>query len=177
MVSVGILTILGGMGMAMMIFYARSFAALHAQTRIQNAATLVLQQLNLEMDEAVRISLGEDGDRLRIVYPEPNTRKEIVYLDGDENPATIGDNRLVLREFANGVLLRERELLRGISPVGDNPVFNRLNVTGRDVWEVSLRLGDRENPPSPENRSFTGPGFQTHVARYVLTPRNALAGG
>lgn len=177
MVSVGILGLLGALGMVMMVFYARSFAGLHAQSRIQHSVTLAMQRLNLEMDEAVRVTIGEHGDRLRIVYAQGNLRRELVYIDGDDDPETISDNRLVLREFIGGEMTSEQVLLRGVSPVGETPVFNRLSVTGRDVWEVALRVGDRDRPPSPENQSFTGPGFQTHVARFVLTPRNALTGG
>ncbi|MCC5877057.1 MAG: prepilin-type N-terminal cleavage/methylation domain-containing protein [Candidatus Sumerlaeia bacterium] len=176
MISVGIFTILTIMVITAMILYARSLQALHAQSKLQNNLTMLLQKLNFEMDEVVRISLNQDGDRLRFVYPQGNLRKELVYQDDDNNPATIGDNRLVLVEFLDGNQVRSTTLISGISPVGEDPVFNQISQPGRDVWELYFRAGDRDNPPSPENERVTGPGYQSHIARFALTPRNALTG-
>lgn len=176
MISVGIFTLITIMVVGSMMLFARSLQSLHAQSRLQNSLTLLLQRLNYEMDEVVRISINQDGDRLRLVYPEGNRRKELVYQDDDNNPATIGDNRLVLLEFIDGTLVNSTELISGISPVGNDPIFNRISQQGRDVWELYFRAGDRDNPPSAENERVTGPGYQAHIARFALTPRNTQSG-
>lgn len=177
MVAVGIFTVVTMMVITGIIFYGRSLAALHSQARLQNNITLVLQQLNFEMDEVVRISINQAGDRLRFVYPQGNLRRELVYQDDDENPETIGNNRLVLIEIIDGNIVSQKTLIAGISPYNQEPIFNRISQTGRDVWELTFLAGDRTNPPSNENLRVTGPGYQAHLARFILTPRNALTAG
>lgn len=113
------------------------------------------------------------------------TVSELRYEDEDDDPNTIGDNRIVFEPDVSGGQAG-RVIVNHVSPLLDTngvaiPIFRRIvGNTSPQPLEVSFRIGDRTQPDdrasdddAVADDAFTGPGFQSLVIRSVFTPRNS----
>ncbi len=114
--------------------------------------------------------------------------RRLQYVDGDNNPVTIGDNRI---EFVPNIAEpnNNQKVIRFVSPIADPtsaganlPIFSRDGSFNQPLL-VNFRIGDRRgdlvtrksraaNSEAIEEDRWTGPGFQSILFRGAYGPRN-----
>lgn len=130
-----------------------------------------------------------DVTQTEVVFTDVTTGKtaRLRFVDGDNNPETIGNNRIEL-DLDIASAGNERIVVNYVSRLEDPrnpgtflPVFRRLPASSFSTpLEVNFRIGDRTNPTNRKTNAaaraddaHTGPGFQSLVFRSAYMPRNS----
>jgi hypothetical protein len=193
------LAIASGLMLTIIVAIMALFIAIMRQER-SNVRSLQMAynsaQLHRELRRVASIgaSISTTADAVRFENLGTGTISELRYEDLDNNPDTIGDNRIVFDPDvdADG---DERLLIRFVSPLVVNgvqqPIFRRMPGTPSPLV-VEFRVGDRTGPISRGERAalareettlgravraddaWTGAGLQSQVYRGVFMPRVRL---
>jgi prepilin-type N-terminal cleavage/methylation domain-containing protein len=125
------------------------------------------QRLVREVQQSKYFEIRDEG-RLLLLYSVDNTLTQIRYVDEDDNPRTVADNRIeVIRpDGERRVICRHVSLLQG-----DVPVFRTQGAGARAVM-MAFHVGDSTAAHAAERRYETGPGYQGVEVRVAATPRN-----
>ncbi len=197
MVSVAILAIVIGIIIPSTISYARTLKSIRQQQTMQKQVNLFMQKMDVETTRSQAITLisptlvrlsGTDsqfvvdaGEATGYLYVVNVVTVELEFVDGDNKPETIEDNRIVMRTTvrspANVVLSsREETVLPWVTPYkeGAAPAFVFRQVTGatRPSVEMLARIGDPIDPATDQTNKITGPGFQGFLVRLIISPTN-----
>lgn len=110
------------------------------------------------------------SDNSVIVWSTNNTVGSIYYLDGDGNPGTVEDNKLVYLPSLWAAEGSALTISTHISRIGDKPFFS-LVPTSPDSVGVCYHVGDGL---LEDDRSAykSGAGYQGVEVRFAATPRN-----
>ena len=142
------------------------------QLRMTQMARKISNRLESEVKTARMIYEEEDGKKIRLVIPRTGggTRTAVFYFqDGDNNPDTIRDNRLMFDSDVSDN--RPAEVLGVyILPLPETKIFNYSNAASPLI--INMRLGDPTAAPNAPSQAATGPGFQALVISLTLVPRN-----
>ena len=142
------------------------------QLRMTQMARKISNHLEGEVKTARMIYEEEDGNKIRLVIPRwgGGTRTAVFYLqDGDNNPATIGDNRLM---FDPDISDNKPAEVLGvyIQPLPGTKIFDYSSAAS--PLFINMRLGDPTAAPNAPSQAVTGPGFLALVVSMALVPRN-----
>ncbi|MBX3727852.1 MAG: type II secretion system protein [Candidatus Sumerlaeia bacterium] len=153
-------------------------------------------QLHRELRRVASIgaAISTSADSVRFENLGTGTISELRYEDLDNNPNTIGDNRILFDPDVD-TDGDERVVIRFVSPLVVNgvqqPIFRRMPGTPSPL-AVEFRIGDRTGPISRGERTtlarqdttagravraddaWTGAGLQSQVYRGVFMPRVRL---
>lgn len=212
MISVSLLAIVMGMVIPAMIYYARVSKSVRMQQRMQQEVTLFAQEMNMAMARVFEVNFSNQrvinfgfhqsefiADATQPTgwrFSSNTVATTLVYRDEDDDPATIGDNSLVIiqittNEAGDEVSKREETLVRYLSPLEDAdgnalPIFQRMTDGKRAYVMFQARLGDRvlsRKNLSAEERykvyaddALTGPGYQGLVLQYMFVPHQRIVG-
>jgi prepilin-type N-terminal cleavage/methylation domain-containing protein len=117
-------------------------------------------------------AVGAITDGLEIVQSDL-TVSRISYVDGDGDPATRGDNCLLLDPDI-AVASNETELCSSVSPIPGEAMFSVLTASPRTAI-VTFHVGDR--PPISGPSVYGRPGHPGLEIRCAATPRGAKGTG
>lgn len=129
--------------------------------KARNAKQLIVR--NIQQGRAV----GADSNHFSIVRAD-FSEAAIRFVDGDNNPDTIQDNRL---EYDPDITLGGDQvvLCDHVSPVPGEPMFQVLSTSPRSA-SMTFHVGERA-PPGGEDL-LSGDGYQGIEIRLSAHPRN-----
>ncbi len=202
MISIVILAIVVGMVIPATIYYGRAVKSQNFMQRSQQKVNLFNVLMNDEMLQASTINLvnsttvtfasnssyyiTDPNDSTQFTYRKDAKITTITYVDGDNNPDTINDNRLLMsyvtRAVPSGTVIEQvtnEVLLENVSPMIDpddadetfDP-FVLMNDGARPYIRLRLKVGDRDTPTKDAWDRYTGPGYQGFVVDYLMVPYN-----
>ena len=168
-VALAIFAMAGIAMVSTMVLYARTAKGLTARTRIEENSRRLVQALDFESAEAQTVGVLDNGYTLQFTRPD-NSVKQYVYVDGDNTPATIGDNRILERVTVDtnvGARVRLSLCSQVTSGGVTLPIFQQNNSSDRIFADVIVRVGDRNSSRNNATRKTddleTGPGYQAFV--------------
>lgn len=172
-IAVFILVLLSLITVTGMMFHARMAQSNLAKMRMAEGARRFIEGAQIAILDStnVRVDTGPAGANtvLTLESPDPANASNVVvkqyaYLDGDGNPATIGDNRIVERNVDTPMATAGKVLVEYCSPVNaTTSIFSKNPDSPRPLYEVKLRVGDRTNPANNADNAFTGKGYQSFL--------------
>ena len=168
---------MAGIAMAStMVIYARTAKGLTARTRMEESARRLVQTLEFEAAEAQSVAVLDSGKTLQLIRPD-NSVRQYVYVDADNKPGTIGDNRVLERVTPDtnvGAKVRLSMCSQVTSGGVTLPVFQRDDTADRSFANLMLRVGDRSSARNTAVRKTddleTGPGYQSFVLNVSFVP-------
>lgn len=160
-----IITVMG------MIMHARVAKSNLMQQRMAENSRRFLDAVQVAaLDSTViRVDDGPAGADTVLTLEKPNPDNptatiitQYAYLDPDNNPATIGDNVLVMRNTDTPSATTGEAVISYCSPVSGKAVFSRNEKAAKPLFDINLRVGDRTFPGNAEDNRFTGNGTQMY---------------
>jgi len=149
--------------------YALRIAKAQRTNLLMAEDSLNLQRILKEKVTSAQKFVIDQGRTLHIIQPDGG-ESVLQYIDADDNPETLVNNRLVWDPDST-TEGDETTLIRNISPMDDFPVFDQ--PPGNAALRVRLRLGDRSVNSASED-AVSGYGYQTFVVDSSFTPRNSV---
>ena len=173
-VSLALLLMLSMITVGGMIMHARLAQSNIEMQRMAEGSRRFVDAVQTAALDATLIQVNNGPSGLNTVLtigkPDVNSTtatlfKQFAYLDGDGNPATIRDNRIVQRDVNTPAASTGNQVVEFCSPLPDGtPVFSAITA-GKPVYEINLRVGDRTNPGNNEDNAVTGRGTQTFLIK------------
>lgn len=146
---------------------SRSALAGRSQVQFNDAARLVSQKLVEYVEEGRTVGVATPNALDIIMLDLRNAQIRLV--DGDGNPGTVTDNKLVYDPDVN-VSGNEKTLCNYVSSIGTNDLFSIVAVSP-SAARFCFHIGDGTNV-TDASFSGTGPGYQGIEVRISATPRN-----
>lgn len=177
-VSMALLVVLSGITVTGMIYHSRIAQSNLSKQKTAESARRFVGAAHIEAMDATIMEVSDGpagpGTVLTLGHPDPAdpTRvvfKQYAYLDGDNNRATIRDNRIVERTVNTPDATTGKTIVEYCAPPPGKPVFTYLNTATLPMVQIQLRIGDQSNPPSAADNAVTGRGYQSFLINAFIT--------
>lgn len=154
-----------------MIAHARMAQSNMSMQRMAEDGRRMLDDMNIAAIDAtvIRLDKGPAGNNTVLTFGRPDPAvpgatlfTQYAYLDTDKKPATIRDNRIVRRTVDNPNATDGDQVLEYVSPV-NGVVFAQDTTSGKPLFHITARVGDRTYPANNADNALTGPGTQSFV--------------